>query len=209
MTRHLVTGAGSGIGAAVVELLRSRGDEVIALTRADVDLADTSAVQAWAANAGLSSLDSLVHSAGVVDLGPVADFSLEEWQAALAVNLVSPAALTSALLPALRAARGSVVFVNSTAGLNANAQWSSYAASKWGLRAFADSLRAEERSIRVTTVFPGRTATKMQAAVHAAEGASYDPARWIRPETVAAAIVGVIDQPRDVMVPELVLRPTP
>ena len=80
--------------------------------------------------------------------------------------------LTRVCLPALRAARGTVVFVNSGAGLVAHPQWSAYAASKHGLRALADALRAEEQEhgVRVTTVFPGRTATPMQQRVHEQEG---------------------------------------
>jgi short-subunit dehydrogenase len=107
----------------------------------------------------------------------------------------------------LRAAAGTVVFVNSSAGLTAHPQWSAYAASKFGLRALADALRAEEPGLRVTTVFPGRTATPMQEKVHAQEGNEYDAAAWIRPDTVADAIVGVLDLPRDATIPELVVRP--
>ena len=90
------------------------------------------------------SLDSVLHAAGVVELGPVSELSIEDWASQLRVNLVSPAALTRVALPALRAARGTVVFVNSGAGLTAHPTWSAYAASKHGLRALADSLRAEE-----------------------------------------------------------------
>src|SRR5690606_14659866 len=106
-------------------------------------------------------LDSLLHVAGVVELGAVGDLTPAVWQETLAANLVAPAELTRLLLPRLRAARGHVVFVNSGAGLAAHPRWSAYAASKHGLRALADALRGEEREhgLRVTTVYPGRTAT--------------------------------------------------
>lgn len=209
MAAHLVTGARSGIGAALAALLEARGDRVIRLTRADVDLEDLAEVGRWAASLDLTRLDSLCHVAGAVELGAVADFDSRAWQQQLAVNLAAPAALTAALLPALRAGGGTVVFVNSTAGLAANPGWAAYAASKFGLRALADALRAEERDhgVRVTSVFPGRTATAMQEKVHRAEGREYDEAAWIRPETVAAAIAGAIDLPADATVPEIVLRP--
>lgn len=208
---HLVTGAGSGIGADLAARLEARGDRVVRLTRDDVDLADAGAVQAWATAfaAGTDRLDSLNHVAGTVDLGTVADLDLGDWNRQLAVNLTAPAVLTSALLPALRAARGTVVFVNSSAGLVANATWSAYAASKFGLRALADALRAEEAGsgVRVTTIFPSRTATPMQERVHEQEGRAYDAARWIQPGTVSEAILHVLDLPSDATVPDITLRP--
>ena len=151
----------------------------------------------------------MVHAAGVVDLGPVAELTTDAWQSQLAVNLVAPAVLTRLCLPALRAARGTVVFVNSGAGLVAHPTWSAYAASKFGLRALADSLRAEEQEhgVRVTTVYPGRTATPMQQKVHQQEGKEYDASDWIDPDTVVDAIVHVLDLPDDATVSDLTIRP--
>jgi NAD(P)-dependent dehydrogenase (short-subunit alcohol dehydrogenase family) len=183
-----------------------------------VDLADAEAVAEFGASLvgsgpgapKLDRIDSLIHVAGVVELDTVAEFDLPQWQQQLAVNLTAPAVLTQGLLPALRNARGTVVFVNSSAGLVANASWSAYAASKFGLRALADALRAEEAAngVRVTTIFPSRTATPMQEKVHEQEGNTYDASRWIRPETVADAILHVLDLPRDATIPDLTIRPT-
>jgi short-subunit dehydrogenase len=207
----VVTGAGSGIGREVADRLAERGDRVVRLTRDVVDLADVTAVARWAAEfaVDLDHLDSLLHVAGTVDLGSVAELEVDVWQRHLAVNLTAPAVLTAPLLPALRAAGGTVLFVNSSAGLVANAAWSAYAASKFGLRALADSLRAEEAGtgVRVTTVFPSRTATPMQEKVHEQEGRTYDASRWIRPATVADSILHVLDLPSDATIPELVIRP--
>jgi NAD(P)-dependent dehydrogenase (short-subunit alcohol dehydrogenase family) len=214
--RHLVTGSGSGIGRVLTERLLARGDEVWAVVRRPgrapqgcvevvADLADAAAVADltdWP-----EAFDGLVHAAGVVELGPVADLDATAWQEQVAVNLVAPALLTRAVLPQLRAARGTVVFVNSGAGLRANPEWSAYAASKFGLRALADALRAEEPDLRVTSVFPGRTATAMQEEVHRQEGREYDAGRWIRPETVADVILGALDLPRDAQLPEVAIRP--
>jgi NADP-dependent 3-hydroxy acid dehydrogenase YdfG len=61
--------------------------------------------------------------------------------------------------------------------------------------------------VRVTTVFPSRTATPMQEKVHEQEGRTYDSSRWISPETVAATIVHVLDLPRDATIPEVTIRP--
>ncbi|HRI94662.1 MAG TPA: SDR family NAD(P)-dependent oxidoreductase, partial [Nocardioides sp.] len=117
--------------------------------------------------------------------------------------------LTRDVLPALRVTHGTVLFVNSGAGLVAHPQWSAYAASKFGLRALADSLRAEEQQhgVRVTTVFPGRTATPMQQKVHAQEGQDYEAADWIDPATVVDAILHVLDLPDDATVSDLTIRP--
>ncbi|MFL6059621.1 MAG: SDR family oxidoreductase [Marmoricola sp.] len=211
MGLHLVTGAGSGIGADLAERLEARGDQVVRLTRQVVDLSDAVALRDWARDFAVRTrrLDSLVHCAGTVELGTVAELDLADWTRQIEVNLTAPAVLTAPLLPALRAAKGTAVFVNSSAGLVANATWSAYAASKFGLRALADALRAEEaeNGVRVTTIFPSRTATPMQEKVHEQEGRTYDASRWIRPQTVSEAILHVLDLPADATVPELVLRP--
>lgn len=222
---HLVTGAGSGIGACVARALLERGDELVVLARDEeraeqlaaalegartvvADLADVASVALLDLT---GPIDSVVHAAGVVDLGTVGELSAGAWRSQLDVNLLAPAELTRIALPALRSARGTVVFVNSGAGLRANPGWSAYAASKFGLRALADALRQEEAAhgVRVTTVHPGRTATPMQQRVHDQEGADYDPDAWIRPETVADAILHVLDLPRDATIPDLTVSPGP
>lgn len=223
MATHLLTGAGSGIAAVLARLLLERGDDVVAVARSEeraeemaqelvgakllvADLAVPESVETLDLP---DSLDSVVHAAGVVELGPVSGLTVDAWASTLLVNLVAPAALTRVALPALRAARGTVVFVNSGAGQVAHPTWAAYAASKHGLRALADSLRAEEaeHGVRVTSVYPGRTATPMQQRVHSQEGKDYDPEAWIRPETVAAAILGVLDLGDDATVPDLSVKP--
>jgi short-subunit dehydrogenase len=225
MATHLLTGAGSGIGAVLAERLLERGDSLVLLARSTerahdlrsdlpdttvlvADLADAAAVEGVADQLP-ERIDSVVHAAGVVDLGPVAELSVEDWQSQLAVNLLAPAVLTRLCLPALRATRGTVVFVNSGAGLVAHPHWAAYAASKFGLRALADSLRAEEQEhgVRVTTVYPGRTATAMQERVHRQEGKEYDASAWIDPATVVDAILHVLDLPGDATVSDLTIRP--
>ena len=223
MATHLLTGAGSGIGALLAERLLERGDDLVLLARSAerahdlrADLPDATVLVAdLAAPAEVEALelpdrlDSVVHAAGVVALGPVAELATADWQQQLAVNLLAPAVLTRMALPALRAARGTVVFVNSGAGLFAHPQWSAYAASKFGLRALADALRAEEQphGVRVSTVYPGRTATPMQEEVHRQEGKEYDAAAWIEPATVVDAVLHVLDLPADATVSDLTIRP--
>ncbi len=225
MATHLITGAGSGIGAALADVLHARGDELVLVARsseraddlssryggAATLVADLADVDSLAALELPEALDSVVHAAGAVDLGTVADLTARQWREQLDVNLLAPAELTRLALPALRAARGTVVFVNSGAGLRANPEWSAYAASKHGLRALADALREEEleHGVRVTSVYPGRTATPMQQKVHDQEGKEYDADDWIRPETVADSIRHVIDLPRDATIPDVTVSPTP
>ncbi|OEU85797.1 short-chain dehydrogenase [Streptomyces abyssalis] len=229
MATHLITGAGSGIGAAVTRRLLDRGDELWLLARdagraAELrerfegarsvvgDLGEPERLS-WALSQQdlPDRLESLQHIAGVVELGEVGELSAKVWNHTLAANLVAPVELTRLLLPQLRLARGHVLFVNSGAGLRANPQWSAYAASKHGLKAFADALRAEEsgNSLRVTSVYPGRTATPMQEKVHRQEGKEYDPARWISPEAVATTLLTALDMPRDAEVTDLTVKPGP
>ncbi len=225
----VLTGAGSGIGQLLASRLASRGDRLVLVARdaaraADLlaehpgasavvaDLADPSTLADAVASSDLPDrVDALVHAAGVVDLGHVADLPVRSWQDQLAVNLVSPAELTRLLLPRLRRARGQVLFVNSGAGLAAHPQWAAYAASKHGLKALADALRGEEaeHGVRVTTVYPGRTATPMQAQVHAQEGRDYDPDAWIDPASVVTAVLTALDLPRDAVITDLSVKPGP
>jgi NADP-dependent 3-hydroxy acid dehydrogenase YdfG len=220
----LVTGASRGIGAAVARamapgydlLLGGRDAPALAALAAElpgarpwpVDLTDGAAVAE--ATSGIERLDVLVHSAGTALLGTVAETSAATWRRQFEVNVVAVAELTRLLLPALRAARGRVVLLNSGAGLTARAGCASYAASKFALRAFADALRAEEsgHGIRVTSVHPGRVDTDMQRGVVAQEGGEYRPEAYLRPESVAGAVLLAVTAPDDAALTDLVLRPT-
>ncbi|WFB07273.1 SDR family oxidoreductase [Streptomyces sp. LX-29] len=227
MRTHLITGAGSGIGAAVAERLAARGDQLWLFARNAGrakelaarfpgartlvgDLAEPERLSWALSHQELPDwLDSLLHVAGVFELGNVGDLTPKIWNQQLAVNLVAPAELTRLLLPQLRLAQGQVVFVNSGAGLRTSPQWSAYAASKHGLKALADALRGEEsgNGVRVTTVYPGRTATPMQRKVHQQEGREYDPERWMNAESVATTVVTALDLPRDAEITDLSVRP--
>ncbi|WP_069161367.1 SDR family oxidoreductase [Nocardia altamirensis] len=219
----LITGASRGLGAAIarelapthdlllgarsVDALRDIMKELPDATGWPVDLTDYPAVAD--ATAPIQRLDVLVHSAGVADLNSIAESTVDQWRNTLEANLIAVAELTRQLLPALRAANGHVVLINSGAGLRANAGWASYAASKFGLRAFGDALRLEEPALRVTSIHPGRIDTDMQREIIAHEGREYRPEQFLRAETVAGAVRNAVETPRDAHPTEIVLRPNP
>lgn len=218
-----MTGGSRGIGRATVEHLLELdavplavGRDVDALsalragcTRISADLTSQAGLQIVLDAAGDGGLHAVVHSAGACQLGTVAETTAEALDLQWQVNLRAPFLLTRALLPLLIEAQGHVVFVNSGAGKRANPGWGAYAATKFGLRALADALRAEVASegVRVSTVYPGRTATDMQRAVKAHEGKPYEAERLVAPETVAAAIVHALCAPAPAVVDELSVRP--
>lgn len=219
----LVTGASRGIGAAVAAALAPTHDlllggrDAAALSAVatrlgeralpwPVDLTDPAALAG--ATERIDELDVLVHSAGVGLLGTVAELDVDTWRRQFEVNVVAVAELTRLLLPALRTTRGTVVTVNSGAGLAARPGWGSYAASKFALRAFTDALRGEEPALRVCSVHPGRVDTDMQRAVVAHEGGEYDAARYLRPESVASAVLAAVTAARDAHLTEIVVRPS-
>jgi NADP-dependent 3-hydroxy acid dehydrogenase YdfG len=216
----LITGAGGGIGAAIAEALApthtlllagrpsARLDSVaerLGATTWPMDLTDPDDIEAAAEV--LAELDVLVHNAGVAFPGRVAESTPEQWRATFEVNVTGAVALTCALLPALRAVRGQVVFINSGAGMNASPGLASYSASKFALRAFADSLRTDEPLLRVTSIHPGRVDTEMQRDLVAYEGREYNAAEFLTPHTVAGVVATVVATPADAHTHEVVIRP--
>lgn len=216
----VVTGASSGIGAAIARALAAAGASVTALARnpgppaagltwVPVDLARDAAIADFVAPCAAGSLDILVHAAGLLVPGPVAGTPIADLDRQMQVNLRAPWLLTQGLLPALTRAQGQIVFLNSSVFLNARAGGAGYAASKYALKALADSLRAEVNpdGLRVLSVFPGRTASRMQAEIHAAEGTAYRPERLLQPEDVATSILAALALPRTAEITDLHVRP--
>jgi NADP-dependent 3-hydroxy acid dehydrogenase YdfG len=152
-------------------------------------------------------VDILAHAAGLFAEGDLEAADDRVFARLLRVNLQAPLELTRGLLPSLRYRRGQVVFVNSS--VTGRRGVGLYAASKHGLRAIADSLRDEVNGdgVRVVSVYPGRTASAMQQAVHRAEGRAYDPARLVQPEDIARAVLGALLLERTAEITELHIRP--
>ncbi len=222
----LVTGAGSGIGRAIACLLAAQGMSVVLVGRREKLLREVATEAGGAARVLVSdvatregvaavasalppALHVLVHSAGEFRYGPLEHTTDADWTALEAVNVRAPMLLTAACLPALRAARGQVVFVNSTAALRSAPGAGAYVATKHALRAATDVLRQEVNAdgVRVLSVFPGRTDTPMQHAVLAAEGRQYNPDALLRPEDVAAMVLAALVLPRSAEVTDIILRP--
>jgi short-subunit dehydrogenase len=187
-----ITGASSGIGAALareygqhgaaVTLVARRRPELEALAaslphaRVCVqDLADPAQATAWLGEAERAHgpIDVLINNAGVDNAGPIANMDVALANRLLAVNLQTPIALTRALLPAMLArGHGAIVNVTSVAALAAPPMLATYAASKAGLAAFSESIHIElrARGVHVLTVYPGPVATPMSDLVYAAFG---------------------------------------
>lgn len=228
--RAIVTGASSGIGAAIARtlavpgrtfhLLGRRSDELGAVA-ADVeaagaearthtvDLTDDAALHAFAEELEGEALDLLVHSAGAVQLASVAELDVADVDLQYRINARAPLVLTKSLLPRLRRARGLVVMINSGTGQRAKAEWGGYGMSKFALRALADTLRAEEapHGVRVTSIYPGRTATPMQRSVREQEGVPYDPGEHASVDDVAAMVAAVVAIEPSASVPDVTVRP--
>ncbi len=220
MPTAFITGPAGGLGTALAEALEPThtlflggrpSDRLDALaqrlgaTTWPLDLQEADAIPS--AVEPIDELDVLIHNAGAAFPGRVAESTVDEWRITMEVNVIGAVALTLALLPALHSARGHVVFINSGAGINASPGLASYTASKFALRGFADSLRNDEPSLRVTSIHPGRIATVMQEGLVAYEGGEYKPERFLRPETVAQVVADTVNAPPDAHIHEVVVRP--
>ena len=222
----LVTGATGGIGAAVVRAAADRGYHVIAAGRDAARLDQLCSaiprtipilfdlrnpVDLPQPLVELDRLDAIVHCAGIAEVASVDETPYALWLETLTVNLAGTAELTRALLPALRKAIGHVVFINAAPWLHAVPRWSAYTASKAALRELADSLREEEahHGLRVTSIYPGGTATELLRKVRTQFGRPFRAADCIRPETLASVVLAALDMPDDAYLPELSVLPAP
>lgn len=227
----VVTGASSGIGRAITEGLAAfntslciigrnlRTLETVAsacgassLCKAyEADLASEEEIRRTAEiiNSDVGQIDILIHSAGVFSMGSIEEGSAEQFDRQYRINVLAPYLLTQTLLPAIRSCRGQVVFINSSAGLKGRARIGQYAATKHALKAIADSLREEVNAdgVRILSIYPGRTATPMQALVHKIEGKAYVPDRLLRPEDIASIVINALSLPRSAEVTDIHIRP--
>ena len=224
----LVTGGSSGIGKAIVQALVQAGivrinvisrrglhdavSEQPAVTHIECDLSDGVATARLASTlaATRDTLDVLVHCAGSFHSGSIDDTTLEAVEQQLQINFKAPYLLTKLLLPKLRQAKGQIVFVNTSAITGtARGKLTAYSASKLALKALADNLRAEVNNdaVRVISIYPGRTATPMQEAIHAGENKPYTAGLLLQADDVAASIVHALTTPLSAEITDIHIRP--
>jgi len=232
-----ITGASSGIGEATAVLLAERGAKVVlgargldrldalaaritsrggeaAYAQTDVRRRDDLAALVRLACARYGTLDVLVNNAGVMPISPLDDLRVEEWEEMIDVNIKGVLYGVAAALPVFRA-QGAGHFVNiaSTAAYHFLPSMSVYAGTKMAVRAISEGLRQEAGgTLRVTIISPGMTRTNFadtmtNLEVKAQLEASRD-ANALPPEALARAIAFAIEQPDNVDVNEMIVRPT-
>ncbi|MEM1190847.1 MAG: SDR family NAD(P)-dependent oxidoreductase [Pseudomonadota bacterium] len=228
----VISGATSAIGRALCRTFISDGGSFYLLGRnadrlqalademahpnSDVrvvatDLCSGTSIKELASTIGKreSRVDLLIHAAGEFASGPIATADVAEFDALFQANVRGAYLLVQALLPLVRLPPGQIVFLNSTVGLHGKEATSAYSATQHGLRAIADSLRAEENrnGVRVVSLYLGRVATERQERIFALEGREYQPELLLQPDDVAAMVVAAVRLPRTAEVTEIRMRP--
>jgi NADP-dependent 3-hydroxy acid dehydrogenase YdfG len=209
----LITGAGSGIGAATAIALAQAGVNLILVGRSldkldavaqtardwnvtvtthSVDLAQVETVrdQISAIVQSLPQLDIVINNAGMGYTGNLMDMPLADWQQVINLNLTSVFQVIQAVLPKLRQQQqGTILNIASIAAHQTFPDWGAYCVSKFGLRALSTTLADEERAngIRVMTISPGSVNTPLWDTETVQ--ADFDRSAMLTPEAVAATIV--------------------
>lgn len=234
----IVTGASSGLGEATARHLAARGAKLVLAARrtdrldalvADIagqggeaiavatDVSKRADVEALAAaaSARFGRIDVLVNNAGVMPLAPIEKLRVEEWDRMIDVNIKGVLYGIAAVLPAMKAqGSGHIINIASVAGLKVFAPIGTvYSATKFAVRALSEGFRSEAPvGVRTTIVSPGAVESELRlgstdADAVAGVNAFYE-ANQIPADSVARAIVYAIEQPANVDVNEIVLRPT-
>ena len=228
----LITGASSGIGAETARYLAGRGAAVAVAARneqaldavvADIasaggtarayalDVTDKAVVTEVISHFG--RLDVLVNNAGIMPIRPMSEVNTDEWDAMIDVNLKGTLYGIAAALPHFLAQQsGHIVNLGSVAGLKVFAPGGTvYSGTKFAVRAISEGLRQEVGDrIRVTSIEPGAVDSNLKHTTSgtAAEAVQAFYERAVPAASVARAIAFAIEQPDDVDVNEIVLRPT-
>ncbi len=224
---YVLSGATSDIGRAIAVRLANAGHLVAAIGRDEaaltglreqapahirtfcLDLLDDAAVAELAAGVSVQPTAALIHCAGVHAIGSIETAPVEDLDAMYRTNVRAAWLLTQRLIASLAAASGHVVFVNSSAALRAPRYLAGYAISRHGLKVLADLLREEvnERGIRVSSIYLGRTATRGIAKVFAAEKRAFDASLLLQPADIAETVMYLLSLPKTAEVVDLTIRP--
>lgn len=231
----LITGASSGIGAGIARELsaagakvmlgarraerldalaaeiRAKGDEAMARRLDVTDRADVAAF-AEAARQAWGRVDVIVNNAGVMPLSLMASLKVDEWDRMVDVNIKGVLYGIAAVLPEMTArGSGHVVNIASIGALSVSPTAAVYCATKYAVRAISDGLRQEHGNIRVTCVHPGVVESELADTITdpaAAEAMKTYRAIALQPDAIGRAVRFAIEQPDDVDVSEIVIRPT-
>jgi NADP-dependent 3-hydroxy acid dehydrogenase YdfG len=231
----VISGGGSGMGKAIALQLSAQGAKVYILGRNlenllsvknnseqivgkiipyQMDITEDGEIDKLKGQIenDYGRLDLLIHSAGIITLGDIKTAPVEDLDKQYRTNVRAPYVLTQALLPMLISSQGQIVVINSSAGLSAaKAGVSQYGATKHALKAFTDSLRAEvnPEGVRVISVYPGRTASPMQAKIYEMEGRgeAYNPQRLMQPEDVANVVIDALALAKTAEITDIQVRP--
>ncbi|GAA1331178.1 SDR family oxidoreductase [Brachybacterium rhamnosum] len=228
----VITGASSGIGAATARALAAQGYRIALLARrldriealaaeldngsiaVQADVTDRDALVAAAARVQeeLGGADVLMNNAGTMLLGPFSSERREDYRAMIEANLLGAITATEVFLEQLRDGGGDLVNISSVAGRTARATNGVYAATKWGINGWSESLRQELLpDVRVTLIEPGVVDTDLAShitddATREAVQKGYDAAT-VTPAEVAEIIAFVLARPRHLVINEVLLRP--
>jgi NADP-dependent 3-hydroxy acid dehydrogenase YdfG len=231
----LITGASSGIGAGIarelaragatvvlgarrtdrldmlVEEIHAAGDKAVA-RRLDVTDRDDVAAFAEAARQQFGRVDVIVNNAGIMPLSPMASMKVDEWDRMVDVNIKGVLHGIAAVLPEMTArGSGHIINIASIGALSVSPTAAVYCATKYAVRAISDGLRQEREDIRVTCIHPGVVESELAETITdpvAAEGMKSFRAIALKPDAIGRAVRFAIEQPSDVDVSEIVVRPT-
>jgi NADP-dependent 3-hydroxy acid dehydrogenase YdfG len=231
----LITGASRGIGEATVRLLVGQGHRlVIGARRTErlaalaeevqgsggtvryhaLDVTSATSVSAFAQFAldTFSRIDVIVNNAGVMPLSPLSAIKVDEWDRMIDVNIRGVLHGIAAVLPAMeRQGAGQVINISSIGGLSVSPTAAVYCATKFAVRAISDGLRQETDKVRVTVICPGVVESELADSISddTARAAMRDFRRIaLTSDAIARSIAYAIEQPADVDVSEIVVRPT-
>ena len=229
----VITGASSGIGAATARALHADGYRVALLARrleridalaaelgegalaiaADVTDRDSLVAAAARAEHELGGADVLVNNAGTMLLGPFSSERREDYRAMVEANLLGTITATEVFLDQIKSrSAGDLVNISPVAGRTARATNGVYAATKWGINGWSESLRQELLpGVRVTLIEPGVVDTELPShitdeATRESVQKGYDRAA-VKPEEVAEVIAFALSRPRHLAINEVLLRP--
>jgi NADP-dependent 3-hydroxy acid dehydrogenase YdfG len=230
----LVTGASSGIGEGTARVLAEHGASVVLGARRtdklmsiaseiagrggsvrfrSLDVANLDDVKAFAdfAEAEFGRIDVIVNNAGVMPLSPLSALKIDEWNWMIDVNIRGVLHGIAAVLPRMEAqGHGHIINVSSVGGFVVQPTAAVYAATKFAVRAISEGLRKESDKIRCTCVYPGVVESELADTISdetARERMKAYRKMAIQPDAIGRAIQYAIEQPNDVDVNEIVVRP--